>query len=119
MGTPVVDRRVFAVGAGALAVAVLATCVTLAFDSEFIATLAQRERLVFGWPFGWLQQSQLIDPPLPWRVQFASPWDNPTDVLWPQFLASALTIWAGLVAIAGGVRWLAAQSRADTWSASH
>lgn len=58
-----------------------------------------------GLPFKFLIQDQShLDPPLPWRVNFSSPLENPTQILWPQFFLSVIVIFT-LVSLVLRVLW--------------
>lgn len=46
-----------------------------------------------GLPFNFIVQDQShYDPPFPWTIRFLSIWENPTQILWPQFFLSFLII---------------------------
>ncbi len=56
-----------------------------------------------GMPLTWVTQDQGIDPPLPWRTRFLSPWENPTTVEWVPFVCNAVII---ALLLAGAWFWL-------------
>lgn len=46
-----------------------------------------------GLPLGFVLQNQSgYAPPFPWQTRFYSPWENPTRILWPQFLLDVVLV---------------------------
>ncbi|HDH31516.1 MAG TPA: hypothetical protein ENH26_01940 [Candidatus Wolfebacteria bacterium] len=47
----------------------------------------------FGYPIAFVTQDLTrYDPPFPWKWSFSSPWENPSDISWFNFLFSYLII---------------------------
>lgn len=77
---------------------VLATTVR---DHDPVATRAGLHSVDLGWPLVWLHQDQsFLDPPLPYRMALASPWEHPTQVSGAAFLVNVLTVFT-VVLVAG------------------
>ena len=91
----------------ALPVAVFLCLVTTLFDSEIVR--ADRQRVEFGWPRGWVAQYQEGSPSgRPHRTGLTAPKPPPygTDILALDFLADALFWYALIVGAACGGLYL-------------
>ncbi len=53
---------------------------------------ADMKAMKFGYPIPFVTQNLTrYDPPFPWKYSFSSPWENPSNISWPNFLLSYLT----------------------------
>lgn len=62
----------------------------------------QLSNLRFGAPLTFIQQEGNLQPPDDWfpnRQIILSPWENPTRILWGNFIASVLIVGIGLTVI--------------------
>ena len=82
--------------------------VTLLMLLDGAEVTAQRElrHVALGLPFDWVTQDQALDPPLPYRTGFLSPWENPTTIGWLPLLANLLVVGPLLAVVWRGVRSL-------------
>lgn len=103
---PRVRPRVALAGAaiGALDVALVALLLFL--DKVQVQSQQELARVGLGMPLNWVTQKQGIDPPLPWRAGFLSPWENPTTIaVLPLFVNLVIVgsvlagVWFGLQAV--------------------
>jgi hypothetical protein len=70
-------------------------------SADVVATRPGLRSVDLGWPLVWIHQDQgSLDPPLPYRLGLASPWEQPTYVSGTAFLENVLTIFA-VVAVVG------------------
>lgn len=54
---------------------------------------SQLSNLRFGAPLPFIQQESTLQPPdewFPYKLVLLSPWENPTQILWGNFLASVV-----------------------------
>ncbi len=66
-------------------------------DSVRVTTKEQLEGpLEYGFPFPWITQWTLLDPPLPYRVSMALPIDTVTDVRWSTFWLNVVVVTAAV-----------------------
>ena len=64
--------------------------ITLLFFTLHISQTIYREEnfrhVELGLPLPFIVQDQSITPPLPWQTSFETPRENPTRIIWHQFL---------------------------------
>ena len=68
------------------------------FIPQTISTKAEQAHVYLGFPVAYVIQNQTrYDPPYPWRTQFRSIWEDPTEIIWVNLLLE--TIIAGIVVV--------------------
>ncbi|GAB6987201.1 hypothetical protein [Nocardioides pyridinolyticus] len=85
---------------GAIPTFVLSLAIVLATalrDTELVATQAGQRSVDLGWPWAWIRQDQhSLDPPLPDRMGFTSPWESPTSLSGVAFVENVLVVFTVL-----------------------
>ena len=101
---PRVAVAVAAIGALDLALVAL----LLFLDKVKVQSQQELARVGLGMPLNWVTQNQGIDPPLPWRTSFMSPWENPTTIAWLPLVVNVVIVgllvtgvWVGVQAVRG------------------
>jgi hypothetical protein len=91
---------------GALDLALVALLLFL--DKVKVQSQQELARVGLGMPLNWVTQNQGIDPPLPWRTSFMSPWENPTTIAWLPLVVNVVIVgllmtgvWVGVQAVRG------------------
>lgn len=79
-----------------LGLSVLSLLVVVAspwWDTDRVASKEDQADVSLGLPVPWLHQDQSsVDPPLPWHLGPASPWEHPTTVAFGAFLADVALV---------------------------
>ena len=71
--------------------------VTAMRDQVLVSSRADLASVDLGWPIVWVHQDMSAhDPPLPARLGFDSPWENPTNVSWGALVLDVLVVFAAV-----------------------
>ncbi|MBW4637783.1 MAG: hypothetical protein KME05_06030 [Gloeocapsa sp. UFS-A4-WI-NPMV-4B04] len=84
-----------------VSIAIVISSVLLVLTSIYlpvtIYSQAQLAEVKLGLVLPFVVQTQYINPPLfPWQTSIRSIWENPTQVLWPQFFLDVLIVFGGV-----------------------
>src|SRR3990170_1507010 len=70
--------------------------VTLLFFTLYVPQTIYRQEdfrhVELGLPLPFIVQDQVKSPPLPWQTSFETPRENPTRIIWPQFLIDIVLV---------------------------
>lgn len=84
-----------------VSIAIVILSVILVLTSVYLPVTVysqlQLDRVKLGLLLPFVVQTQYINPPLfPWQTSIRSIWENPTQVLWPQFFLDVAIVFGGL-----------------------
>lgn len=75
---------------------------------------SQLNNLRLGAPLSFIQQDSWLDPPEEWfphKLIILSPWENPTRILWGNFVASVAIVSIGFTIISGVIARIRSRSK--------
>jgi len=75
---------------------------------------SQLNNLRFGAPLSFIQQDSWLQPPEEWfphKLIILSPWENPTRILWGNFVASVAIVSIGFTIISGVLTRICSHSK--------
>lgn len=76
----------------------------LFLDGVRVQSPQELPRVGLGLPLDWVTQVQDIDPPLPWRTRFISPWENATTIGWLPLALNVVIVGLLLAGVGMGVQ---------------
>ena len=84
-----------------VSIAIVISSVLLVFTSVYLPVTVYSQAQLAGVKLGlvlpFVVQTQYINPPLfPWQTSIRSIWENPTQVLWPQFFLDVVIVFGGV-----------------------
>src|SRR3954447_10848885 len=103
---PLGRRRAWVAAAVIGVLDVVLVAVLMVFDKVDVRTPGQLGHVASGWPLNWVVQDQGIEPPLPYRTGFVSPWESSTTIDWLPLVLDLVivglvmtTLWRGVLAV--------------------